>query len=109
MTVQLTRFLTADEASYRAKFPKHDGPFHWLGLLSEHYWQTWSRVRPPLCVVCPNGAQWEIDRKSSNGSGWVVTGSWPNLNCSPSIVVPGYHGFLQNGAFTVACLSGSHP
>ena len=77
-------------------------------FLSIHYWQTWSAVRAPIAVVGPNGSIWEIDRKSSNGSGWVVTGEWPNLTCSPSIVldgypdhgIKGYHGFLQNGAFT---------
>ena len=71
-----------------------------LGFLSEHYWRDWSHTRPPICVVCPNGEQWEIDRKSSNGAGWVVTGELPNITCSPSIVVEGYHGFLRDGVFT---------
>lgn len=69
-------------------------------FLSVHYWRDWSDKRPPLCVVCPNGEWWEIDRKSSNGKGWTVTGEWPNLTCSPSIVVNGYHGYLRNGEFT---------
>ena len=69
-------------------------------FLSVHYWRDWSHIRPPICVVCPNGEQWEIDRPSSNGDGWQVTGDLPNITCSPSIVVPGYHGFLQNGRFT---------
>ncbi len=68
--------------------------------LSIHYWKDWSHIRPPICVVCPNGEQWEIDRKSSNGTGWTVKGEWPNLTCSPSIVVEGYHGFLKDGLFT---------
>jgi hypothetical protein len=71
-----------------------------LGYLSVHYWRDWADKRPPLCVVCPNGESWEIDRKSSNGDGWMVTGEWPNLTCSPSIVVDGYHGFLRDGGFT---------
>ncbi|ASY56483.1 hypothetical protein [Sinorhizobium sp. CCBAU 05631] len=71
-----------------------------LGFLSEHYWNDWSHKRAPICVVCPNGEVWEIDRKSSNGSGWVVTGDLPNITCSPSIVVEGYHGFLREGQFT---------
>lgn len=71
-----------------------------LGHLSIHYWRDWSDKRPPICVVCPNGEWWEIDRKSSNGDGWVVTGDLPNITCSPSIVVHGYHGFLRNGEFT---------
>jgi hypothetical protein len=76
--------------------------------LSPHYWRDWSDKRPPLSVVCPNGEVWEIDRKSSNGDGWIVTGEFPNLTCSPSIVVDGYHGFLRNGEFT-ADLEGRGP
>lgn len=74
-------------------------------FLSVHYWRDWSAKRPPVCVVCPNGEEWEIDRKSSNGDGWKVTGDLPNISCSPSIVVEGYHGWLgtsgaQPGWFT---------
>ncbi len=69
-------------------------------FLSPHYWRDWAHIRPPICIVGPNGEEWEIDRKSSNGDGWTVTGEWPNLTCSPSIVLKGYHGFLQNGQFT---------
>lgn len=68
--------------------------------LSEHYWRDWSKTRPPVCVVCPNGEHWEIDRRSSNGSGWTVTGTFPLISCHPSIVVPGYHGYLKNGIFS---------
>ena len=69
-------------------------------FLSVHYWRDWSGSRAPMTIVCPNGEQWEVDRKSSNGDGWVVTGEWPLITCSPSIVVPGYHGFLRDGEFT---------
>ena len=69
------------------------------GFLSPHYWRDWADKRPPMCVVCPNGEQWEIDRWSSNGTGWTVTGDLPLISVSPSIVVDGYHGFLgSNGA-----------
>ena len=71
-----------------------------LGFLSQHYWEDWSHKRPPICVVCPNGELWQIDRKSSNGTGWIVTGELPNITCSPSILVEGYHGFLRDGQFT---------
>lgn len=68
-------------------------------FLSIHYWRDWSSHRAPLSVLCPNGKEWCIDAKSSNGDGWVVTGTAPLVSCSPSIVVPGYHGFLgSNGA-----------
>lgn len=68
-------------------------------FLSVHYWNDWSSKRAPIAVVCPNGEVWEIDRKSSNGDGWKVTGDLPNISCTPSIVVDGYHGYLgSNGA-----------
>jgi len=72
------------------------------GFLSPHYWRDWADKRPPLCIVAPNGETWEIDRWSSNGTGWIVTGEWPNITCSPSIVLTGYHGWLRNGEFTDA-------
>ena len=70
------------------------------GFLSPHYWRDWADKRPPICVVCPNGETWEIDRWSSNGTGWTVTGDPPNITCSPSIIAGNYHGFLRDGAFT---------
>lgn len=71
-----------------------------LGFLSVHYWRDWADKRAPICIVCPNGEWWEPDRKSSNGDGWTVTGDLPDITCSPSIVVSGYHGFLRGGEFT---------
>lgn len=68
--------------------------------LSRHYWTTWSDKRAPINVVCPNGREWCVDAKSSNGDGWTVTGEPPRITCSPSILVPGYHGFLRDGVFT---------
>ncbi len=87
--------------SYRAEpMVKRPADPNARGFLSPHYWRDWSTKRPPICVVCPNGEQWEIDRWSSNGTGWTVTGELPNITCAPSIVVTGYHGFLRNGEFT---------
>jgi hypothetical protein len=51
-------------------------------------------------VLTPNGKEWCVDAKSSNGDGWVVTGDPPKITCYPSIVVPDYHGFLREGVFT---------
>jgi hypothetical protein len=68
--------------------------------LSAHYWKDWSDKRPPLCVICPDRSVWCIDARSSNGSGWTVTGTPPKITCIPSILVKGYHGFLQEGVFT---------
>lgn len=70
------------------------------GYLSPHYWRDWAHIRPPIVIIGPGGEEWEIDRKSSNGDGWKVSGEWPNITCSPSIVLRAYHGFLQNGQFT---------
>ncbi len=69
------------------------------GILSPHYWRDWSDKRQPLMVVCPNRAMWCVDQWSSNGTGWTVKGEAPALVVTPSIVVPGYHGWLGcNGA-----------
>lgn len=80
------------------------------GFLSVHYWSGWADRRPPICVVCPNGEQWEIDRKSSNGEGWTVTcpdlsAEFPLIACSPSIVVHGYHGYLGMGGAEPGCFT----
>ncbi|MCK1583288.1 hypothetical protein IVB03_27925 [Bradyrhizobium sp. 168] len=69
-------------------------------FLSPHYYRDWAGKRPPIELVCPNGEIWCIDRKSSNGDGWQVTGEWPNITCSPSIIAGDYHGWLRNGEFT---------
>lgn len=71
--------------------------------LSKFYWKDWSDKRPPLCVLTPNGKEWVVDAVSSNGDGWQVSfmGDWREgkIICTPSIQVPGYHGFLgSNGA-----------
>jgi hypothetical protein len=68
--------------------------------LSIHYWNDWSDKRPPIICLTPNGREWCVDAKSNNGDGWSVTGEPPLITCSPSILVPGYHGFLREGVFT---------
>lgn len=73
--------------------------------LSRFYWQQWSDKRAPICVLCPNGVEWCVDAKSSNGEGWTVTGDPPHLVVSPSIAVTGYHGFL--GQQTPGVFSGN--
>jgi hypothetical protein len=79
-------------------------------FLSPHYQRDWKGKRAPIEIVCPDGNVWCIDRRSSNGDGWKVTGEWPNITCTPSIDCTPmgtnrngesyYHGFLQNGVFT---------
>lgn len=68
--------------------------------LSPHYWRDHAGTRPPIVVCCPNGREWMVDAKSTNGDGWKVTGEPPTITCAPSIAVPGYHGFLRDGVFT---------
>ena len=68
--------------------------------LSMYYWRDWSHICPPRCVICPNESLWEIDRLSSNGNGWKVTGQFPKITCNPSIDLWGYHGWLQDGVFS---------
>lgn len=70
--------------------------------MSKFYWQDWSDKRPPLAVLCPNGAEWCVDQRSSNGDGWKVIGDAPLVTCRPSIDVPGFHGWLRDGVFTLA-------
>lgn len=102
----ITKEMTYDEAEPLARA----AGFHLYGFghLSIHYWRDHADIRPPLIVVCPNGEQWEMDRKSSNGAGWVVSGEWPHITAAPSIVVNGYHGYLRDGVFT-ADLDGRGP
>lgn len=69
-------------------------------LMSQHYWNDWAHLRPPITIICPDGSLWMIDQKSTNGTGWIITGTIDNLSASPSIVVSGYHGYLQNHAFS---------
>ena len=82
---------------------------HGSNFLSKYYRDHWLGKRPPIELVCPDGNVWCPDRKSSNGEGWLVTGEWPNITCSPSIdckpmetdtPVGYYHGYLRNGEFT---------
>lgn len=98
-------YFTPDSWTEKMSWGHRDGPYCERGdpFLSIHYWQTWADKRPPIEVVLPNSETWEIDRKSSNGSGWTVTGELPNITCAPSIAARGYHGFLRDGAFTADC------
>ena len=73
---------------------------HSRDFLSRFYWQQWSEKRAPICVLAPSGEEWCIDSRSSNGEGWTVTGDAPLITCAPSIALPNYHGYLQNGVFT---------
>ena len=78
-------------------------------FLSIHYWRDWAEKRAPLSVLGPDGNEWCVDRGSSNGDGWTVIGEAPSITCAPSIVLPGYHGFLRGGVFTADLDAGRQP
>lgn len=54
------------------------------------------------CVRLPDGIDWCIDGPSRDGGFWARQGTAPRLSVTPSILTPGYHGFLTDGALT-AC------
>ena len=55
-----------------------------------------------LVIRLPGHYDWLIDGPASNGPGWTRTGTPPDLTARPSIMVPGYHGFLTDG-YLVRC------
>lgn len=90
------------------------------GAMFDAYWSPsiWKGLDgKSLCVICPGGYQWGIDRKASNCTMpedhahrcWVRHGEPPlitvdknGLTCEAgggSIQTPNYHGFLVNGEF----------
>lgn len=69
-------------------------------FLSVYYWRDWAHVRPPICVVCPDGNEWIMDQRSNNGLGWTISGTPDCPTAMPSIVVGQYHGWLRDGFFS---------
>lgn len=69
-------------------------------ILSDAYMRDWLGKRPPISIRCPDGSDWVVDQKASNGPGWTVTGEAPNLTAQPSIVSRDYHGWLRDGMLT---------
>lgn len=73
----------------------------WLGGVEEY------RSRTPdggVLVVNTPGGHWNIDAKSTNGSGWTRTGTPPKVTANPSILCGKkpdgqwvYHGWLRDG------------
>jgi hypothetical protein len=68
-------------------------------FLSQFFVRDWLGKRYPICVMCPDGSNWIVDQKSSNGDGWTITGEEPKLTAKPSIQTPGYHSWLTDGLF----------
>ncbi len=50
-----------------------------------------------LVLRLPDGHDWFMDGPSRDGGHWERRGSPPNITANPSILSPGYHGWLNNG------------
>ena len=56
-----------------------------------------------LMVKLPDGCEWMVDGPSSNSkTPWERAGKPPLVTARPSILTPGYHGFLTDGVL-VSC------
>lgn len=69
------------------------------------YDATWlDHMRGPdgrsLILMLPDGRPWHIDGPSTNGNGWTRTGDAPRVTARPSILTPGYHGWLTDGVLS---------
>jgi hypothetical protein len=53
-----------------------------------------------LMLRLPDGYEWCIDGPSSNGPGWERSGTPPQITARPSILSPGYHGWLDHGVLS---------
>ena len=51
-------------------------------------------------MALPGHGEWTIDGPSSNGQGWTRTGEPPRFTVNPSILSPGYHGWLRDGVLS---------
>lgn len=49
------------------------------------------------CVRLPDGVEWCVDGPARDGGYWTREGTAPRLTARPSILTPGYHGFLTDG------------
>jgi hypothetical protein len=78
-------------------------------------WKPETKGRIAWLVRLPNGGVFDIFGKSSDGTGWQVTGEAPNFTLSPSINAldirhqdgtlwrKGWHGWLQSGVLSDDC------
>jgi hypothetical protein len=69
--------------------------------LSPQYFSDHAATRKPLFVKLPEGSEFCVDSRSSNGEGWIVSGAPPKVTVSPSIHIVGrYHGYIRDGVIT---------
>lgn len=93
------------------------GDMYWATWLPENFF--WDNHKGPhLCVILPNGHEWNIDSRASNCMApgdrlhrcWIRHGDPPNVTVDKngstcpagggSIQSGDYHGHLQNGVLT---------
>jgi hypothetical protein len=53
-----------------------------------------------LHVRLPDGFDWGIDCPAKGGGHWTRSGEAPRITARPSILTPGYHGWLTDGVLT---------
>jgi hypothetical protein len=53
-----------------------------------------------LMLRLPDGHDWMIDGPSRSGGKWERTGEPPQITARPSILSPGYHGWLTDGVLS---------
>lgn len=92
---------------YRREDTGQEGPLSEFppGALWEGFWlQDFHKGDDGKCwvVKLPDGVAWAIDGLSRDGKPWTRTGTAPKLTARPSILTPGYHGFLTDGVL-VSC------
>lgn len=93
------------EAIYRAEdgreFTLAEAP---VGAMWDATWMRgWAKNSPDgraLTVHLPDGSDWCIDGPTSSGGRWLRTGEPPKVTASPSILTPGYHGWLRDGVLS---------
>jgi hypothetical protein len=79
-----------------------------VGAMYHTHWYG-DEMRGPdglaLTVILPDRTPWCIDGYAHNNgvrtpNGWTRTGTPPKVSANPSIMTPGYHGWLKDGVLT---------
>lgn len=107
----ICRYIFTENDQYQHGFKRLYENSEWLGFIEDApvgcMWDaswlgdTW--VGPDglhLTIKLPDGSEWIIDGPASNGPGWQRTGIPPRITAQPSILSPGYHGWLTDGVLS---------
>jgi hypothetical protein len=70
----------------------------WMSRFPEH--NHANDPKGPLIVRLPGNYDWNTDGPDKKGGYWTREGMPPKVTVTPSIAVPGYHGYLTNGVLT---------